>query len=131
MEKLSIIDKKMKRFFSMNVNRNMKFFQVFALLVTLIIGPLSMISHGVYYYYIRPEDIFASDLLLYYTMAQSLIVNFSFDLTVVAIYERFKTINQAIGKIDETYTAALIVHELRRARELYHGEFSVIIQFKH
>ncbi|XP_043289331.1 uncharacterized protein [Venturia canescens] len=120
MEKLSIIDKKLKRFFPANFNRNIKLFQLFSLFATIMIGPVSMISHGVYYYFIRPEDIFASDLLLYYTMAQSLIVNFSFDLTVIAIYDRFRAINQAIGKIDETYTAALIVHELRRARELYH-----------
>ena len=122
MEKIAIIDTKMTRFLLDHDHRSFQIFQILTLLVTFVLGPLSLMSHGIYYYYIRPEDIFASDLLLYYTTAQTLSVNFAFNLIVFAIYSRFVAVNRAILKIDDTFTATLIILQIRRARELHHGK---------
>lgn len=121
MERIAVIDRKIKRLSLDRGDRSFEIFQYLTLAVTVVLGPLSLVSHAVYYYYIRPEDIFASDLLLYYTIAQSLTVNFAFDLVVFAIYRRFKTVNRAILRIDESFTSTLIILEVRRARELHHG----------
>ncbi|XP_034940716.1 putative gustatory receptor 28b [Chelonus insularis] len=109
-----------------NDNGLVKKFQIFSLIVTIVLGPFSLVCHAVYYYYIRPEDLFASDLLLYHTIAQSLAMNFSFDLIVLVIYCKFKAVNKRINQINDQYTAALIVTEIRRVREVHHDICDVV-----
>ncbi|KAK0169113.1 hypothetical protein PV327_002859 [Microctonus hyperodae] len=126
MMEFETIDKKMNQFGWKNDNRTIKKFQILTIIATIVLGPLSLISHALYYYFTRPEDIFASDLLLYHTIAQSLAMNFTFDLVVLTIYNRFQTINNAAMRITEQLTAGLIIQEIRRFREIHHAICNIV-----
>lgn len=121
MENIGEIDRKMKQCGMENSNKLIRKFQFFTLVAIITLGPVSLISHAIYYYYIRPEDIFASDLLLYHTIAQSLVMNFNFDLVVCVIYSRFETLNQRINQIADQFAPEAIVMEIRRVREIHQG----------
>ncbi|XP_020706667.2 putative gustatory receptor 28b [Athalia rosae] len=119
-ERIDLLDKKIHREISMK-NRSTIVHQIMALAVTALIGPLSLISHVVYYYFVDPSLIFASDVLLYYTIAQSLSTNFCFDVIVLAVYQRFKTVNRIIKQIGDSYTAPWIVLKIQRLKEVHYG----------
>lgn len=121
MSKMRNLDQKIRRETPMN-DRPIKNMQVLTILVTFICGPLSLIIHAVYYYFTHPEDIFASDLLLYYTIAQSLINSFIFDVIVYVLYHRFQTINELIVQLDKQFSASWITLKIRRIRELHTGK---------
>lgn len=121
MSRMKSLDEKIRRETALN-DRPVKLAQVLAVLTTLTCGPLFLIIHSLYYYFTCPEDIFASDLLLYYTIAQSLINSFVFDVVVYVLYHRFETINELIGQLDERFSAPWIAHKLRRIRELHIGK---------
>lgn len=121
MSKMRNLDQKIRREIPMN-DRSIKNIQVLTILVTFACGPLFLIIHAVYYYFIRPEDIFASDLLLYYTIAQSLINSFIFDVIIYALYHRFQTVNELILQLDKQFSASWITLKIRRIRELHTGK---------
>lgn len=126
MSKMKIIDQKIRRETLMN-DRAVKNTEVLAILGTSAFGPLSLIVHALYYYFTRPEEIFASDLLLYYTIAQSLINSFVFDVIVYVLYHRFRTINELIEQLDERLDASWIAIKIRRIRELHTGKYINIL----
>ncbi|KAG8040982.1 hypothetical protein G9C98_001970, partial [Cotesia typhae] len=95
-------------------------FQIFAVIITVLLGPFSLICHAVYYYNIRPEDLFTSDLLLYHTIAQSLAMNLFFDIIVLLIYSRLRKLNNGINKIQDLGSGNVVL-EIRRIREIYNG----------
>jgi len=129
MDKMKQLDQKIRREIPMN-DRPVKQVQVLAILAMLACGPLSLIVHALYYYFTLPEDIFASDLLLYYTIAQSLINSFVFDVTVYVLYHRFQTLNELIGQLDERLGAPWIALKIRRIRELHTGECVQMFHFE-
>ncbi|KAL6263170.1 hypothetical protein P5V15_005972 [Pogonomyrmex californicus] len=120
MDRMKELDQKIRRETPMN-DRPVKNMEALAILITFACGPLSLIIHALYYYFTRPEDIFASDLLLYYTIAQSLINSFIFDVVVYVLYHRFQTINELISQLDELFGAPWIALKIRRIRELHTG----------
>lgn len=125
--KMMTIDKKMSRHAFMECNnRLINKFQIFSVIITVIMGPFSLICHVVYYYNIRPEDLFASDLLLYHTIAQSLSMNLYFDIIVLFIYSRLKGLNSGIKKFHGC-SSGTVVLEIRRIREIYGGEYLFIV----
>ncbi|XP_071572919.1 uncharacterized protein [Temnothorax nylanderi] len=126
MDRVKELDQKIRRETPMS-DRPIKNVQALAILATFACGPLSLIVHALYYYFIRPEDIFASDLLLYYTIAQSLINSFVFDVVVYVLYHRFQTINELIGQLDERFGAPWIALKIRRIRELHTGICDLVI----
>lgn len=121
MRKMRNLDQKIRRETLIN-DRPIKSIEVLTILVTFACGPLSLIIHAVYYYFTRPEDIFASDLLLYYTIAQSLINSFIFDVIIYVLYHRFQTINELILQLDKQLSASWITLKIRRIRELHTGK---------
>ncbi|XP_012539759.1 uncharacterized protein LOC105838615 isoform X2 [Monomorium pharaonis] len=120
MDRMKELDQKIRRETPMS-DRPIKNVEAIAILATFACGPMSLTVHSLYYYFIHPEDIFASDLLLYYTIAQSLINSFVFDVIVYVLYHRFQTINGLIGQLDEIYGAPWIALKIRRIRELHTG----------
>lgn len=122
MDKMKNLDQKIRREIPVN-DRPVKNAQVLAILATFACGPLSLSIHALYYYFTLPEDIFASDLLLYYTIAQSLINSFVFDVTVYVLYRRFQMLNELIGQLDERFDAPWVALKVRRIRELHTGEY--------
>ncbi|XP_066582538.1 putative gustatory receptor 39b [Prorops nasuta] len=125
MRKIQNIDEKIEREIPIN-NQLVRKTQILALLATVMIGPLSLLIHAFYYYFILPEDIFASDLLLYYTISQSVINSFHFNIVVLVISQRFKAINEMIENIDQTFPSSWISLKLRRARELHSGNCDIV-----
>ncbi|THK33099.1 uncharacterized protein LOC107040760 [Diachasma alloeum] len=121
MERIAAIDKKMRHCGLECNNRSIRCFQIFTLIMTCLLGPISLVSHALYYLYTQPEEIFASDLLLYHTISQSLCINFEFDLIVMGIYARFREINRGIRRSGEQITAGRIIMEIRKAREVHHA----------
>ncbi|XP_076678402.1 uncharacterized protein LOC143374282 [Andrena cerasifolii] len=108
-------------------DRRAKTRQIFAILTACILGPASLAAHVLYYYFTAPEQIYASDLLLYYTIAQTLVNSFVFDIVVYMICQRFRTINEAIKQLDETLGAQWVALRIRRIRKLYNEACSVIM----
>lgn len=127
MKRIATIDKKMRHCGVECNNRCIRNFQIFTLIMTFLLGPVSLVSHALYYLYTRPEEIYASDLLLYHTISQSLCINFEFDLVVLGIYRRFKEINGAIRRSGEQITAGRIIMEIRRARDVHHGKIIILL----
>ncbi|OAD52101.1 hypothetical protein WN48_03056 [Eufriesea mexicana] len=98
-----------------------KISQILAILVTLLCGPVSLVTHVLYYYFTAPDQIFASDLLLYYTIAQTLVNSFVFDVVVYMICHRFRAINEMIRQLNENSAAYWIALKIRRIRKLHNG----------
>ncbi|EGI62313.1 PREDICTED: uncharacterized protein LOC105149154 [Acromyrmex echinatior] len=126
MDRIKEIDQKIRKEIPMN-DRPIKNVETLAILMIFACGPLSLIVHALYYYFTRPENIFASDLLLYYTIAQSLINSFVFDVVVYVLYRRFQTINELIDQLDQLFGAPWIALKIRRIRELYTGICDLVI----
>ncbi|KAK2575905.1 hypothetical protein KPH14_007273 [Odynerus spinipes] len=120
MNKVEELNKKIRREVSMN-DRSIWIVQILAVLVTLLLGPVSLIVHVLYYYFTTPEAIFASDLLLYYTIAQSVINSFVFDTVVYVVCNRFRKINGMIRRLSNKFVTSLITFKIRRIRELHSG----------
>lgn len=123
-DRIKILDRKIRQETPMN-DRTIRNSQILAILTTAICGPLSLIVHAIYYYFTIPEDIFASDLLLYYTIAQSLINSFVFDIVVYVLYHRFRTINELIEQLDERLTVSWMAFKIKRVRELHIGKSKI------
>ena len=103
-------------------DRRVKTRQIFAILTACILGPASLAAHVLYYYFTAPEQIYASDLLLYYSIAQTLVNSFVFDVIVYMICQRFRTINETIKQLDETLGAQWVALRIRGIRKLYNGK---------
>lgn len=128
MDRIKEIDQKIRKEIPMN-DRPIKNVEALAILTIFACGPLSLIVHALYYYFTHPENIFASDLLLYYTIAQSLINSFVFDVVVYVLYRRFQAINELIDQLDQLFGAPWIALKIRRIRELHTGESFQILSF--
>ncbi|KMQ88611.1 lysine exporter protein, partial [Lasius niger] len=115
MSKIKKLDRKIRRETPMN-DLPIEVVEVLAILATF--GPLFIIIYA-YYYFIRPEDTVASELRLYYTIAQSLINNFIFDVIVYVLYHRFQTINKLIMQLDKQINAPQITSKIRCIRKLH------------
>ncbi|CAL7938523.1 unnamed protein product [Xylocopa violacea] len=101
-------------------DRSVRIGQILAILLVLLFGPISLIAHVLYYYLTAPDQIFASDLLLYYTIAQTLINSFVFDIVVYAIRQRFRAIGETMGQSsNERFGIYRIASKIRRIRRLY------------
>ncbi|XP_076165154.1 uncharacterized protein LOC143145552 isoform X2 [Ptiloglossa arizonensis] len=100
--------------------------QILAILIVFLLGPVSLVGHVLYYQFIAPDQIFASDLFLYYTIAQTLTNSFVFDLVVYMICNRFRTINGIIEQLDEISGAYWATMKIRRIRKLHSEACSVI-----
>lgn len=85
---------------------------------------VSLIVHGLYYYFIAPDQIFASDLLLRYTIAQTLVNSFVFDVVVYMICHRFRAINGVIRQLNEKLAAYWIALKIRKIRRLHDGTYT-------
>lgn len=96
--------------------------QILAILAVCLCGPVSLAVHVLYYYFTDPAQIYASDLLLYYTIPQTLVNSFVFDIVVYMICVRFRAINQAIKGLDERLGNYWIALKIRRIRKLHSGE---------
>ncbi|XP_046740683.1 putative gustatory receptor 28b [Diprion similis] len=118
-ERIDHLDRKIRRETSFD-DRSTKVKQSFALGLTILMGPISAVSHILYYKLTDPTQIFTSDLLVYYTIAQSLISNFWFDVVVSTVHQRFKIVNKLIKQIGDSYAAPWIVLKIQRLRELHH-----------
>ncbi|XP_043497336.1 uncharacterized protein LOC122521022 [Polistes fuscatus] len=126
MDKIEQLNKKITREVSIN-ERSIKTVQILAVMLTFILGPVSLLMHVLYYYFTSPEDIFASDLLLYYTIAQSIINSFVFDTVVYVICNRFRKINKMIERLDNKLVASLIAFKIRRIRELHSDVCKLVV----
>ncbi|XP_076229194.1 uncharacterized protein LOC143175196 [Nomia melanderi] len=100
--------------------------QILAILTICVCGPISLAGHVLYYYFTDPEQIYASDLLLYYTIPQTLVNSFVFDIVVYMICVRFRAINHAIKGLDERLGNYWIALKIRRIRKLHSEAYSVI-----
>lgn len=119
-ERFDSIDRKLRREIMMN-DRTVKIQQILALGFTILMGPMATLMHVAYYLITDPEQIYTSDLIFYYTIAQSLTTNFGFDVMVYRIYQRFKIVNKLIKQIGDSYSAPWIVLKIQRLRELHYG----------
>ncbi|XP_015524571.1 putative gustatory receptor 2a [Neodiprion pinetum] len=118
-ERIDHLDRKIRRETSFD-DRSIKLRLGLALGFTILMGPVSAVSHVLYYKLTDPSQIYTSDLLVYYTVAQSLITNFWFDIVVCTIHQRFKIVNRLIKQIGDSYAAPWIVLKIQRLRELHH-----------
>ncbi|XP_054009805.1 uncharacterized protein LOC128893070 [Hylaeus anthracinus] len=100
--------------------------QILAVLTVCLLGPVSLTAHVVYYYFTAPDQIYASDLLLYYTIAQTLANSFVFDIIVYMICQRFRSINATIERMDEKLGAPWTASKIRRIRKLHSEACSVV-----
>ncbi|XP_076759094.1 uncharacterized protein LOC143428255, partial [Xylocopa sonorina] len=102
--------------------------QIAAILSVLLFGPISLIAHVLYYYFTAPDQIFASDLLLYYTIAQTLINSFVFDIVVYTIRQRFRVIGETMGQSSKKrFGCYSIAFKIRRIRRLYNELCSAVM----
>lgn len=97
--------------------------QILAILTVCLFGPVSLIVHVLYYYFTAPDQIFASDLLLYYTIAQTLVNSFVFDVIVYMICLRVRAINRMIEKLDEGDGAHWTAFKIKGIRRLHNGAY--------
>ncbi|XP_015435599.1 PREDICTED: uncharacterized protein LOC107191147 [Dufourea novaeangliae] len=110
------------------INDNgVKIRQILAILTVCLFGPVSLTVHVLYYFFTDPEQIFASDLLLYYTIAQTLANSFVYDIVVYMICLRFRTINETIKGLDERSGAYWAALKIRRIRKLHNEACTVIM----
>ncbi|XP_012239660.1 uncharacterized protein LOC105680593 [Bombus impatiens] len=104
-----------------------KISQILAIIIALLCGPVSLAVHILYYYFIAPDQIFVSDLFLYYTIAQTLVNSFVFDVIVYMICHKFRAINEMIKQLDEKLTSYWIALKIRRIRRLHNEICSIIM----
>ncbi|KOC62627.1 hypothetical protein WH47_05269 [Habropoda laboriosa] len=122
MKMLESLDRNIGRETSIN-DRCVKIRQIFAVSIVSLFGPVSLIVHVLYYYFTDPEQIFASDLLLYYTIAQTLVNSFVFDIVVYVICQRFRAINEIVARLDEKLGTYWTTLKIRRIRRLHNGMY--------
>ncbi|XP_072766508.1 uncharacterized protein [Anoplolepis gracilipes] len=117
MKKIKNLDKQLKEVTgkSMN-NRLIKNIEILAILVIIVFSLLSLIIHILYHYFTCPEDILASDLLLYYMIAQSLINNFVFDIIIYVLFCRFRMINTFLMDFANVQVNS---NQIKRIKELH------------
>lgn len=131
MKKLESLDLHIGKEVSIN-DGSMKIRQILAVLTVCLSGPVSLIVHVIYYYFTAPDQIFASDLLLYYTISQTLVNSFVFDTIVYMICQRFRAINQMIEQLNEGSGTHWIALKIRRIRRLHNGTYiNVLILWIH
>ncbi|XP_046142898.1 uncharacterized protein LOC114879034 isoform X1 [Osmia bicornis bicornis] len=126
MKKLEFLDLHIGKEVSIN-DGSMKIRQILAVLTVCLSGPVSLIVHVLYYYFTAPDQIFASDLLLYYTISQTLGNSFVFDIIVYMICQRFRAINEMIEQLDEGSGMHWTALKIRRIRRLHNEICSVIM----
>ncbi|XP_017792901.1 PREDICTED: uncharacterized protein LOC108574773 [Habropoda laboriosa] len=126
MKMLESLDRNIGRETSIN-DRCVKIRQIFAVSIVSLFGPVSLIVHVLYYYFTDPEQIFASDLLLYYTIAQTLVNSFVFDIVVYVICQRFRAINEIVARLDEKLGTYWTTLKIRRIRRLHNELCSIVM----
>ncbi|XP_036150723.1 uncharacterized protein LOC105835922 isoform X3 [Monomorium pharaonis] len=117
MDKMMELDRKIRRETYMN-DQPVKNMEAIMILMTFICCPVLMIMYSVYYY-MFDYDIPTVTLLLYYMIAQSLIISFVFDIVVYVLYYRYQTINKLISHLDNLSDASLMALKIRHIRELH------------
>ncbi|CAK9795079.1 Putative gustatory receptor 2a [Anthophora plagiata] len=120
------LDRNISREFTMK-DRCVKIRQIFAIIIVSLFGPVSLIVHVLYYYFTNFDQIYASDLLLYYTIAQTLVNSFVFDIVVYMICQRFRAINVIIARLDERLGTYWTTLKIRRIRRLYNEICSMVM----
>ncbi|XP_076632439.1 uncharacterized protein LOC143347267 [Colletes latitarsis] len=123
--KIKLLDEHIDKELPIN-DRPVRIKQILAILIICLLGPVSLAAHVCYYYFTAPEQIFASDLLLYYTIAQTLTNSFVFDIVVYMVCQRFRAINGTIEQLDERLGAYWVASKIRRIRKLHSEACSVI-----
>ncbi|XP_012534532.1 uncharacterized protein LOC105835628 [Monomorium pharaonis] len=126
MDKIKKLDQKIRRETLMN-NRSIKIVEALAILATFICCPLALIVYALYYSFTYPEEVFVSDLLMHYIIAQSLVNSFVFDVVIYVLYHRFQTINKLIGQLDVLSNGPWIALKIRRIRELHTGTCDLVV----
>jgi hypothetical protein len=127
MDRLKELDQKIRKEISMN-DRSIKIIEALAIITTFTFCPLMPIIPVLYSYLSGSVNMIATnDLLFSYTLAQSLINIFVFDVVVYVLYRRFQTLNKLIGQLDKLSDVQWIVFKIRRIRELHAGEFLRIL----
>ncbi|XP_078033154.1 uncharacterized protein LOC144467983 [Augochlora pura] len=126
MKTMESLDRLINKEFSID-DKSVRSRQILAILTVVLLGPVSLAGHVLYYYFTDPNQIFASDLLLYYTIAQTLMNSFVFDIVVYMICLRFRTINLAIEGLDEKLGSFWVALKIRRIRKLHSEACSVIM----
>lgn len=102
--------------------------QILAILIICVLGPLSLVAHVLYYYFTAPDQIYPSDLLYYYTIAQTLANSFVFDVVVYMICSRFRAINEIIKQLDDSLGAYWAALKIRRIRKLHNSTYIQILK---
>ncbi|CAL1678216.1 unnamed protein product [Lasius platythorax] len=122
MSKMKNLDQQISKETPMN-DRPIKIVEVLVNLATL--GALLLII-TVYFFFTHLEK--DNTLLIrYYTLAQSLINSFIFDVIVYVLYHRFQTINKLIMQLDKQFNAPLITSKIRCIRRLHNEIYDVVI----
>ncbi|XP_036146844.1 uncharacterized protein LOC105829265 isoform X1 [Monomorium pharaonis] len=115
MNKIKELDQKIRRETHIN-NQPVKNAAVVALLTTFVCYLLFLNLH-IFYYFMYTQDIYVTDFLFDYTLIQSLINSFIFDVVVYVLYYRFQTINKVINQLDVMANPPWIALKIRRIRE--------------
>ncbi|KAI4486154.1 hypothetical protein M0802_012522 [Mischocyttarus mexicanus] len=126
MDKIEQLNKKIRRDVAVN-ERSIKNVQIMAVMLTFILGPVLFLIHTLYYYFTSPKEIFTSDLLLYYIIAQSVMNSFVFNTIVYVICNRFRKINKMIERLDNKFVASFVAFKIQRIRELHSGVCELVV----
>jgi hypothetical protein len=128
MDRIKELDQKITKEIPMNNRpRVLIIVEALAIFNTFVCCPLALVAHALYYYFVYPDLVIMTDLLIYYMLAQSLINSFVFDVIVYVLYYRFQKINELIDQLNELFDAQTIALKIRRIRELHNGKFLQIL----
>ncbi|XP_012538496.1 uncharacterized protein LOC105837882 isoform X2 [Monomorium pharaonis] len=126
MDKIKELDQEIKRETHIN-DQSIKNMIAASVLTTFACCPLLLIAHVLYYYFIYPEYLFISDLILYYMIAKSVINSFVFDIVVYVLYCRYQAINELLDHLDGQSEPQWIALKIRRIRKLHNDICDLII----
>ncbi|XP_012527075.1 uncharacterized protein LOC105831476 [Monomorium pharaonis] len=122
MDKIKEFDQKIRTEILIS-DRPIKILEALAIVVTFTCCPLCIIVTILYYYFTNPNQIRSNRIIPYYTLAQSLMNSFVFDVVVYALYYRLQAINKLIGQLNELSDAL----KIRRIREMHNGICDLVI----
>ncbi|XP_036146856.1 uncharacterized protein LOC118646966 [Monomorium pharaonis] len=124
-DKIKELDEKIRRE-TYIMDQPVKKTEVVAILVTFACCPLLLIVHTLYCF-IYSQNIYTTELLFYYMLAQSLVNSFVFDIVVYVLYYRFQAINKLIGQLDKLFNASWTALKIKRIRELHYDICDLVI----
>ncbi|XP_036146854.1 uncharacterized protein LOC118646965 [Monomorium pharaonis] len=124
-DKIKGLDQKIRKETQIN-DQPIRNVEVIAILATTVCCLLLLII-PVVRYCIDSRNIYATELLLFYVLAQSLVNSFVFDVVVYVLYYRFQTINKLIGQLDKLFNASWAALKIKRMRELHYDICDLVI----